>query len=77
MASHFQGGVSETELLRLVQERDELKAALLDFEKHMEDIQSNVRGLSSERDHFKMLFKQVSERNVTSHSTWKLLILLC
>ncbi|XP_049443312.1 centrosomal protein of 135 kDa [Epinephelus fuscoguttatus] len=63
------GGVSETELLRLVQERDELKAALLDFEKHMEDIQSNVRGLSSERDHFKMLFKQTQEDLKLARST--------
>ncbi|KAL7397610.1 hypothetical protein ABVT39_024981 [Epinephelus coioides] len=63
------GGVSETELLRLVQERDELKAALLDFEKHMEDIQSNVRGLSSERDHFKTLFKQTQEDLKLARST--------
>lgn len=64
MASKFQGGVSETELLRLVKERDELKAALLDFEKHMEDIQKDVKALSTERDHFKTLFKQVGFRNI-------------
>lgn len=55
----FQGGPSESELLHVVKERDELKAALLDFEKHMEDIQNNVKVLSTERDHFKTLFKQV------------------
>uniref|UniRef100_A0A8C9YES2 Centrosomal protein 135 n=1 Tax=Sander lucioperca TaxID=283035 RepID=A0A8C9YES2_SANLU len=49
------------EVLRLVKERDELRAALLDFEKHMEDIQNNVKALSSERDHFKTLFKQAQE----------------
>ncbi|XP_059197892.1 centrosomal protein of 135 kDa [Centropristis striata] len=62
------GGVAETELLRLVQERDELRAALLDFEKHMEDIQNNVKGLSSERDHFKTLFKQAQEDLKLAHS---------
>uniref|UniRef100_A0A671TVM2 Centrosomal protein 135 n=1 Tax=Sparus aurata TaxID=8175 RepID=A0A671TVM2_SPAAU len=54
------GGVAETELLRLVKERDELKAVLLDFETQMEDIQDNVKALSAERDRFKTLFKQVS-----------------
>uniref|UniRef100_A0A671TVH7 Centrosomal protein 135 n=1 Tax=Sparus aurata TaxID=8175 RepID=A0A671TVH7_SPAAU len=53
-------GVAETELLRLVKERDELKAVLLDFETQMEDIQDNVKALSAERDRFKTLFKQVS-----------------
>lgn len=63
MASHFQGGVSESELLRVVKERDELKAALLDFEEHMEDIQNKVKSLSAERDQFKTLLKQVSFRS--------------
>ncbi|XP_045899417.1 centrosomal protein of 135 kDa isoform X1 [Micropterus dolomieu] len=63
------GGVSETELLRLVKERDELKAALLDFEKHMEDIQKDVKALSTERDHFKTLFKQAQEDLKLARST--------
>uniref|UniRef100_A0A673B0P6 Centrosomal protein 135 n=1 Tax=Sphaeramia orbicularis TaxID=375764 RepID=A0A673B0P6_9TELE len=42
-----------------IRERDELKGALLDFEKHMEDIQENVKILSAERDQFKMLLKQL------------------
>uniref|UniRef100_A0A8C6UF99 Centrosomal protein 135 n=1 Tax=Neogobius melanostomus TaxID=47308 RepID=A0A8C6UF99_9GOBI len=46
---------------RLVQERDELRAALLDFEKHMEDIQNNVKTLTTERDKLKVLLKQVKE----------------
>ncbi|KAM7388577.1 hypothetical protein PAMP_024744 [Pampus punctatissimus] len=57
----IRGGVAESELLRVVKERDELKAALLDFEEHMEDIQNKVKTLSAERDHFKMLFKQAQE----------------
>uniref|UniRef100_A0AAX7VTY9 Centrosomal protein 135 n=1 Tax=Astatotilapia calliptera TaxID=8154 RepID=A0AAX7VTY9_ASTCA len=59
------GGAAEAELLRVIQERDELKVALLDFEKHMEDIQNNIKALSNERDHFKTLFKQVSFRCFT------------
>uniref|UniRef100_A0A669EX43 Centrosomal protein 135 n=1 Tax=Oreochromis niloticus TaxID=8128 RepID=A0A669EX43_ORENI len=59
------GGAAEAELLRVIQERDELKVALLDFEKHMEDIQNNMKALSNERDHFKTLFKQVSFRCFT------------
>ncbi|XP_004557212.3 centrosomal protein of 135 kDa isoform X1 [Maylandia zebra] len=55
------GGAAEAELLRVIQERDELKVALLDFEKHMEDIQNNIKALSNERDHFKSLFKQTQD----------------
>uniref|UniRef100_A0A8D3D557 Centrosomal protein of 135 kDa n=1 Tax=Scophthalmus maximus TaxID=52904 RepID=A0A8D3D557_SCOMX len=63
LASHCQGGVVEAELLRVVKERDELKAALFDFEKHMEEIQNSVKALCTERDHFKSQFKQVSFDN--------------
>ncbi|KAI3369003.1 hypothetical protein L3Q82_025978, partial [Scortum barcoo] len=62
------GGVAETEILRLVKERDELRAALLDFERHMEDIQKDVNALSTERDHFKMLSKQAQEDLKLAHS---------
>ncbi|XP_028301260.1 centrosomal protein of 135 kDa-like [Gouania willdenowi] len=55
------GGVVQTELLHLIRERDHLKAALMDFEKQMENIESNVKALSSERDHFETLFKQAQE----------------
>lgn len=64
-AVRSQGGGAETELLRLVKERNELKAALLDFEEHMEDIQNKVKGLSSERDRFKALWRRVSRRTGT------------
>ncbi|XP_070765256.1 centrosomal protein of 135 kDa [Enoplosus armatus] len=63
------GGVAETEVLRLVKERDELKATLLDFEKHMEDIQKDVKVLSTERDHFKTLLKQAQEDLKLTRST--------
>lgn len=57
MTSCFQGDVPDTELLHVLTERDELKAALKSLEKHMEDIQDTVKSLSTERDHLKMLLK--------------------
>ncbi|XP_055021118.1 centrosomal protein of 135 kDa isoform X2 [Boleophthalmus pectinirostris] len=69
-------GATEGEVRRLVQERDELKNVLLDFEKHMEDIQNNVKTLTSERDKLKVSLKQaqddlkVSKRD--SHGIFKL-----
>ncbi|XP_022058701.2 centrosomal protein of 135 kDa isoform X2 [Acanthochromis polyacanthus] len=57
----IRGGAAEAELLHLIKERDGLRAALLDFEKHMEDIQSNVKALSTEREHFKTLYKQAQD----------------
>lgn len=53
----------------MVRERDELKDALLDIEKHMEDIQDNVKTLSAERDEFKALFKQVRLECIVSRTS--------
>ncbi|KAM6921166.1 centrosomal protein of 135 kDa [Xenentodon cancila] len=55
------GVVAEAELLRAIKERDELKTVLLDLEKHLEEVQNNVKVLSNERDHFKTLFKQAQD----------------
>ncbi|XP_068175066.1 centrosomal protein of 135 kDa isoform X2 [Antennarius striatus] len=55
------GGAAETELLRLVKERDELKAALLRCEKNAEGIQDDLRILRAEREHFKTQVKQAQE----------------
>lgn len=55
------GSVPGEELIRVIKERDELKAALVDFEKHMEDIQNNVKALNDEKNHFKMLHKQAQD----------------
>uniref|UniRef100_A0A665VA52 Centrosomal protein 135 n=1 Tax=Echeneis naucrates TaxID=173247 RepID=A0A665VA52_ECHNA len=52
------GGGLDFNLLHVVKERDELKAALLDFEKQTEDIQNHVKDLCAERDQFKSLFRQ-------------------
>lgn len=43
-----------------MKERDQLKVSLLDIEKQTEDIQNNVKALCHEKDHYKMLYKQVS-----------------
>ncbi|XP_026201117.1 centrosomal protein of 135 kDa [Anabas testudineus] len=62
-------GIAEAELLHLLKERDELKAALLEFEKHMEEIQTNVKALSAERDHYKTVFKEAQDDLRLAHST--------
>uniref|UniRef100_A0A672HCG2 Centrosomal protein 135 n=1 Tax=Salarias fasciatus TaxID=181472 RepID=A0A672HCG2_SALFA len=55
------GKSSRIQLLRVTRERDKLKAALQQFEEHMEDIQSNVKTLRAERDHFKTLLTQAQD----------------
>uniref|UniRef100_A0A672HCG7 Centrosomal protein 135 n=1 Tax=Salarias fasciatus TaxID=181472 RepID=A0A672HCG7_SALFA len=57
----MRSGVADAELLRVTRERDKLKAALQQFEEHMEDIQSNVKTLRAERDHFKTLLTQAQD----------------
>ncbi|XP_029905764.1 centrosomal protein of 135 kDa isoform X2 [Myripristis murdjan] len=63
----IRGSAGETELSRAVKERDELRAALLGFEKHMEDIQSDVKALSAERDQLKAQLRQVQEELKHAH----------
>ncbi|XP_054910083.1 centrosomal protein of 135 kDa isoform X2 [Poeciliopsis prolifica] len=55
------GSGPDPELLFVIKEKDTLKAALMDFERQMEDIQNKVQELSNERDHFKTLFKQAQD----------------
>ncbi|XP_041647800.1 centrosomal protein of 135 kDa [Cheilinus undulatus] len=61
LSRRTRGGAAESDLVCVLKERDELKAALLNFEKHMEEIQNSVKVLSTERDHFKKLFKQTQD----------------
>uniref|UniRef100_A0A6Q2XQT8 Centrosomal protein 135 n=1 Tax=Esox lucius TaxID=8010 RepID=A0A6Q2XQT8_ESOLU len=56
-----QGRSLELELSRTAKERDELQAVLLGFERHMEDIQINVKALTAERDQLNLQCKQVQE----------------
>lgn len=53
----FQGDAPDTELLHILAERDQLKAALLGLEKHLETTQDTVKALVTERDHLKKLLK--------------------
>lgn len=53
----FQGDAPDTELLHVLAERDQLKAALLGLEKRLEDTQDTVKALVTERDHLKKLLK--------------------
>ncbi|KAG7458398.1 hypothetical protein JOB18_016435 [Solea senegalensis] len=65
------GGAAHTELLHVIKERDELKAALLNFEMHIEDIQNNAKALCTERDHFKTQLRKTQEDLKLAHSTDK------
>ncbi|CAL8306953.1 unnamed protein product [Lota lota] len=47
--------------VRVAKERDDLKSILLGFERHMEDIQTDVQALSAERDQLKAQLKQLQE----------------
>ncbi|KAG7263227.1 hypothetical protein CRUP_036233 [Coryphaenoides rupestris] len=50
--------IGETELVRVAKERDNLKSVLLGFERHMEDIQTDVQALHAERDQLKAQLEQ-------------------
>lgn len=55
----------QSEDLRLViRERDELQSMLDRFEKHMIDIQSNVKLLTVEKDKLSVLYEQVNKYNL-------------
>ncbi|XP_021455103.1 centrosomal protein of 135 kDa isoform X2 [Oncorhynchus mykiss] len=58
---HGRGDNVDLELSRTVKERDELQAVLLGFERHMEDIQTNVKALTAERDQLSLQCKKVQE----------------
>ncbi|XP_026800421.3 centrosomal protein of 135 kDa isoform X2 [Pangasianodon hypophthalmus] len=55
------GESADTELSRALRERDELQAMLLEFEKHMEDIQIKVKLLTTERDQLSTQYQQAQE----------------
>ncbi|XP_008305394.1 centrosomal protein of 135 kDa isoform X3 [Cynoglossus semilaevis] len=71
MSKVKRAGASEAELFRVMKERDELKVALLDFEKHVEEIQNNAKALCTERDHFKIQMKKAQEDLKLSQSMKK------
>ncbi|XP_077075876.1 centrosomal protein of 135 kDa isoform X2 [Siphateles boraxobius] len=51
----------DSELSRVVKERDELQSVLLGFEKHIEDIQTRVKLLTAERDQLSSQYQQTQE----------------
>ncbi|XP_048589122.1 centrosomal protein of 135 kDa-like isoform X2 [Nematostella vectensis] len=51
-------GGSSTEVNRLRRERDELQGLVEKFEKHMTEIQSNVKTLTQDRDKVQILYEQ-------------------
>lgn len=70
-ANCLQGEGADTELSRVLRERDELQAMLLDFEKHMEDIQIKVKLLTNERDKLSTQYQQVTKRILAHYvCTW-------
>lgn len=57
--------ILQSEDLRLViRERDELQSMLDRFEKHMIEIQSNVKLLTVEKDKLSILYEQVNKYNL-------------
>ncbi|MBN3276455.1 CP135 protein, partial [Polyodon spathula] len=57
----LQGGSNEAELMQVVRERDELQAMLDRFEKHMVDVQANVKVLTAERDKLSIFCEQTQD----------------
>ncbi|XP_062866499.1 testis-specific gene 10 protein [Trichomycterus rosablanca] len=55
------GGTYDSELMRVLRERDELQCMLDKSERHMSEIQANVRVLTAERDKTKTLYQQAQE----------------
>ncbi|XP_042197930.1 centrosomal protein of 135 kDa isoform X2 [Callorhinchus milii] len=52
---------SNSELFKVIRERDELQCVLEKFERHMSEIQCNVKMLTSERDKLMMLYEEAQE----------------
>ncbi|XP_068134682.1 centrosomal protein of 135 kDa isoform X2 [Hyperolius riggenbachi] len=57
---------NSSDLRRLTRERDELQEMLDRFEKHMVEIQSNVKVLTMERDKFRGLYEQAQNELMTA-----------
>ncbi|XP_030047266.1 centrosomal protein of 135 kDa [Microcaecilia unicolor] len=54
-------GTYNSELRQIIRERDELQSMLDRFEKHMTEIQSNVKMLTAERDKLNILYDQAQD----------------
>ncbi|XP_067889451.1 testis-specific gene 10 protein-like isoform X7 [Heterodontus francisci] len=60
-SSPVKGGSYESELICVIKERDDLQAMLSKYERHMAEIQANVKVLTAERDQSKLLYEQAQE----------------
>ncbi|XP_053471952.1 testis-specific gene 10 protein isoform X2 [Ictalurus furcatus] len=55
------GGTYDSELMRVMRERDEMQCMLVKYERHLSEIQANVRVLTAERDKTRMHYQQAQE----------------
>ncbi|XP_046325816.2 centrosomal protein of 135 kDa-like isoform X2 [Haliotis rufescens] len=60
-SSPTKGIMEEAEISRLTRERDELKGLLDKFERHMAEIQANVKVLTSERDKLNSMYEETRD----------------
>lgn len=69
----FQAATYDSELMKVLRERDELQCRLDKSDRHVSEIQANVRVLTAERDKTKTLYRQVSIEPVGMKTLTKLL----
>ncbi|KAJ8350318.1 hypothetical protein SKAU_G00254480 [Synaphobranchus kaupii] len=55
------GGTYDSELMRLLRERDDLQALLDKYERHLSEIQANVKVLSADRDKTSLQYQKAQE----------------
>ena len=67
-SSSLQASGNSEEIKQLRRERDELQSLLDKFERHMAEIQSNVKILTSERDKFSHLYEEMRDELQRSRS---------
>ncbi|MFT7799873.1 testis-specific gene 10 protein isoform X1 [Arapaima gigas] len=60
-APPVKGGSYDSELMRVLRERDEMQAMLDRYERHLSEIQANIKVLSAERDKTNMQYQQAQE----------------
>ncbi|XP_051882316.1 testis-specific gene 10 protein isoform X2 [Pristis pectinata] len=60
-SSPVKGGSYESELICVIKERDDLQAMVNKYERHLAEVQANVKVLTAERDQSKLLYEQISQ----------------
>ncbi|XP_018605698.2 testis-specific gene 10 protein isoform X2 [Scleropages formosus] len=63
-APPVKGGSYNSELMRILRERDEMQAMLDRYERHLSEVQANIKVLSTERDKISMQYQQAQEEIV-------------